>query len=762
MKKLSLLVLAVLALIIYSCMQDMPSEVPVGELKITSPSASDRFAIGDTVTIQAEAVMSKFSKMDFFVDGVLKGSDSDAPFTCEWLTAGVAVGLHEIKTVSYGAKGEISQSVKVELINGIAPDLNIYEPVDNSSYKIGSVINVLATATDSDGSVKSVACYLNDSLLKYETAEPYNASWNTTGYTEGSYTLKAVAKDNMGVVSTKQISVNLYLKVPACVIETPANNSVYLLGQTVKIRAKATENLKNITSVKFYLDNNLVHTASTADSGSYYFYSWNAANVTTKNHQLKVSATDHNGRISTSIPVQVIINQVPTVDFISPQHNQMFSLGNTVQVSVNALDTDGTIDNVKIFVDGVEKGFITAPPYIYNWNTGGLAYGNHTLKAMATDDNGSVAEKEITVKLDHPALVNITSPAVASTHLAGSNITIAATTYDPDKKKIGKARSVTGVKFYVDNVLIAEDNSAPYQTVWNSTGAAAVEHFVKAEVTDNYGTVSDQGIMFKLHTAPTVTITAPANNAPITIGTIVEIKASSADSKKGKSRAVSKVEFFVDGVLKGTDNSAPYSYNWNTTGTTVGTHAIKTVVTDDFNVTAENQILVDLYAALTVQITDPADYSSFPAGSVVDIVATAIDNGKKSSKIKGGFFAEVIASMKSVSKVEFYIDDVLKSTDETAPYEYAWNTTWYGLGFHQVKAKVIDGDGAFVVDSVWVNINAPAISGMVLVDGGTFMMGSTTGASNEQPVHSVTLSSFYIGKYEVTQSEWENTMGTNP
>lgn len=33
MKKLSLLALAVLALITYSCMQDMPSEVPVGELK---------------------------------------------------------------------------------------------------------------------------------------------------------------------------------------------------------------------------------------------------------------------------------------------------------------------------------------------------------------------------------------------------------------------------------------------------------------------------------------------------------------------------------------------------------------------------------------------------------------------------------------------------------------------------------------------------------------------------------------------------------
>ncbi|MDE7150627.1 MAG: formylglycine-generating enzyme family protein, partial [Bacteroidales bacterium] len=31
---------------------------------------------------------------------------------------------------------------------------------------------------------------------------------------------------------------------------------------------------------------------------------------------------------------------------------------------------------------------------------------------------------------------------------------------------------------------------------------------------------------------------------------------------------------------------------------------------------------------------------------------------------------------------------------------------------------------------------------------------------NEKPVHSVTLSDFYIGKYEVTQSQWESVMGT--
>ncbi|WP_291529435.1 bifunctional serine/threonine-protein kinase/formylglycine-generating enzyme family protein, partial [Bacteroides sp. UBA939] len=51
---------------------------------------------------------------------------------------------------------------------------------------------------------------------------------------------------------------------------------------------------------------------------------------------------------------------------------------------------------------------------------------------------------------------------------------------------------------------------------------------------------------------------------------------------------------------------------------------------------------------------------------------------------------------------------------------------------------------------------------MVYVQGGAFQMGSESGFDNEKPVHQVTVSSFYIGKYEVTQAQWRSVMGTNP
>ncbi len=53
---------------------------------------------------------------------------------------------------------------------------------------------------------------------------------------------------------------------------------------------------------------------------------------------------------------------------------------------------------------------------------------------------------------------------------------------------------------------------------------------------------------------------------------------------------------------------------------------------------------------------------------------------------------------------------------------------------------------------------------MVRLPGGTFLMGSESVEAmvDEKPVHQVTLSSFEIGKYEVTQAEWISVMGTNP
>ncbi len=52
----------------------------------------------------------------------------------------------------------------------------------------------------------------------------------------------------------------------------------------------------------------------------------------------------------------------------------------------------------------------------------------------------------------------------------------------------------------------------------------------------------------------------------------------------------------------------------------------------------------------------------------------------------------------------------------------------------------------------------------IFVKGGCYDMGDTFGDGelDEKPVHSVCVSDFYIGKYEVTQEQWKTIMGSNP
>ena len=75
-------------------------------------------------------------------------------------------------------------------------------------------------------------------------------------------------------------------------------------------------------------------------------------------------------------------------------------------------------------------------------------------------------------------------------------------------------------------------------------------------------------------------------------------------------------------------------------------------------------------------------------------------------------------------------------------------------------------NGNFTENKEFFKVSAketPSPDGMVFVQGGTFQMGDhfNEGDSDELPVHSVTVSDFYIGKYEVTQKEWEIYMPTD-
>lgn len=74
-------------------------------------------------------------------------------------------------------------------------------------------------------------------------------------------------------------------------------------------------------------------------------------------------------------------------------------------------------------------------------------------------------------------------------------------------------------------------------------------------------------------TAPTTSITSPADGATVSGTTLV---AADATDDVG----VTKVEFYLDGVLAASDTSAPYEWNWDTTASADGSHSLSSKAYD--------------------------------------------------------------------------------------------------------------------------------------------------------------------------------------
>jgi hypothetical protein len=191
---------------------------------------------------------------------------------------------------------------------------------------------------------------------------------------------------------------------------------------------------------------------------------------------------------------------------------------------------------------------------------------------------------------------------------------------------------------------------------------------------------SPWGVDFKAHlaglsggpdtTAPTVSLSAPANNA--TVRGSVTFSATASDNV-----GVSGVQFKLDGAnLSAEDTTSPYSITWNTTTATNGSHTLTATARDaagNTTTSTSRTVTVD-NSAPTVSITAPTAGATV-SGSSTSITATASDNV-------------------GVSGVQFKLDGAnLSAEDTTSPYSITWNTTTATNGSHTLTATARDAAG---------------------------------------------------------------------
>jgi hypothetical protein len=259
------------------------------------------------------------------------------------------------------------------------------------------------------------------------------------------------------------------------------------------------------------------------------------------------------------------VNVAPTISISSPADNANINTGSNVVIVADVNDPNGTPTNVEFFVDGISIGTDNSSPYTANY----LAVeGSHVITATAIDPDcasGTSIPVDIIVSSNEPPTVSLTAPTSV---IAGSTVTFSATAADADG-------SVAQVEFFINNVSIGIDNTAPYSI--DFAPAAGTDQSVEAVATDNLNasTTSNTVIMDVIaNTPPAVSITSPQQGNAFIAPAEITISASATDG----DGTVAQVEFFVNGISIGTDNSAPYTVNWISS---TGSASITATATDN-------------------------------------------------------------------------------------------------------------------------------------------------------------------------------------
>jgi len=228
---------------------------------------------------------------------------------------------------------------------------------------------------------------------------------------------------------------------------------------------------------------------------------------------------------------------------------------------VEASDNN-SVSAVRIYLDGVEIAAVSKAPYEKDISIASLEKDiSHVLQAVAQDKDGNKSFTGLvrfTVSDDEDnvdPVVSLMNPQDGQ--VVEQDVQILAEASDD--------RAVQKVEFYIDGALESTDTTEPYQYSWNTVGLSdSTEHSIFAKAWDVAGNTALSDIvtvtLFQQsvdNVAPVATILYPVAGSTIT-GTV----AVAVDARDNV--AVTKVEFYVDGVLTNTDTAAAWGFAWNT------------------------------------------------------------------------------------------------------------------------------------------------------------------------------------------------------
>jgi uncharacterized repeat protein (TIGR01451 family) len=412
---------------------------------------------------------------------VVKPTEYAAAITAGGMTITNTAYVRSNETDLVQSNNSVSENSTVLHDPNAAPIVSLVSPSNENTFVGPANITVVAEASDTDGSISQVDFYGDGELLGAGTAtgsNQYALDWANVSF--GEHSIMAVVTDNAGKSDTSD-PVNITVNGLAAVnITSPVMGQILNRPVDVTISASATSNGGTLSKTEFYANGMLVGSVIAPNAGQYSF-TW--INAPAGNHRLAVVATDDSGVATISSPVNITVNDHPEIALTNPTGIEQFTAPASINFTARASDIDGKVSKVGFYANGVQiASRATVGAYEYNFTWSNAAAGTYILTAVATDNSGATTTSNpVTVVVNAPPTVSLTSPASGAQFVTPTNITILSSAADSDG-------TVSQVEFYANGVLKGIGTLAgPNQYSFTWTGANTGDYALTAVATDNRG-----------------------------------------------------------------------------------------------------------------------------------------------------------------------------------------------------------------------------------------------------------------------------------
>jgi hypothetical protein len=367
-------------------------------------------------------------------------------------------------------------------------------------------------------------------------------------------------------------------------------------------------------------------------------------------------------------------NLTPTVTLIAPANGTIFQLGQTIGLTANANDPDGTIDKVEFYQDAQLIGEASDAPFDYQ--LGFTPPGVYSFTAKAFDNKGaSKVSTAISVIVNAAPFAFLSSPTNNSIFQGTANLILLARVGDTDDR-------ITKVAFLQNGVKVGEDSIAPYSL--SLSNLVPGPYFFAVQAFDSRGGsgVSTPAAVL-VNAVPVVQVGGPRNGNTYPLFSTLNFEVSATDP----DGSIKKVEFYLNNAKVGEDSIAPYAYEY--AGNIYGKYSFFARATDNLGgIAASSPLNFVINAPPIVAIASPTTGAKYIPGSVLTLQVSTSD-------------ADGV-----VSRVEFWQNGEKLGEDIDSPFTFIIKNL--SSGGYIYAAKAFDNFGASSTSSpVAVIVNAP-------------------------------------------------------